>query len=111
MKVNLSQVFVTLDGTPYKENGKEVTLGTMACTALQTPFEDEPKLSGDDKCHRGKLAMWLHGEASANISIEDVALIKKLIDKMATNLIVAQARDFLDPQDKQEVAVEAVEAD
>lgn len=100
MKIDLSQVFKNFDGSPFIENDKKITLGAVACNALQLPYDDESNITGDEKAKRGALAMRIYGEESAEIEVEDVALIKKLIDKMGTPLIVHQARNFLDPKDK-----------
>lgn len=75
-------------------------LGKVARRALLATYPDEPNLSGEEKYKRGKLAdrLWLNGKET--LSVEDVALLKKLISKGYGPLIVTRALDLLDPPAK-----------
>lgn len=96
MKVDFSQSFLGLDGNPIIENGKNITLGDIAANILLADDQEE-KLSGKDKALRGNLAMAIYAaKEPMDLPIEDVALIKDQIGKLATPLIVAQSWKMLE---------------
>lgn len=96
MKVNFTKAFVGLDGERLMEGGKEITLGVITANVLLAENPDE-KLEGKDKAMRGNLAMAAFAaKEPMDMPIEDVALIKEQIGKLATPLIVAQAWKMLD---------------
>lgn len=71
---------------------REVTIGSIAVNALLTPYEDERNLSGDDKVKRFRLAQSIHDAVGEiEVTVEQVALLKSLIAKAYTPLIVGQA--------------------
>lgn len=97
MKRNFSAAIKNLDGKPLKEGDKEVTIGSIAVNALLTPYEDERNLSGDDKVKRFRLAQAIHGaDDEIEVTAEQVTLLKTLIAKAYTPLIVGQAYDLLE---------------
>lgn len=90
-----------LDGHPFVgPDGKDVatTLGSVAETALLSAYQDEPNLSPEDKVKRFALAEKIHlHPTDAQLTAEDVALIKKLVGKSFNALIVGEAWRLLDP--------------
>lgn len=86
---------VNLDGTPIvDERGKEVelTLGRVAIEGLMTPYQDEQSLSGEEKLRRVELARRIQAKDTGKFAAEDIALIKKLINKRYPSpLVVEQA--------------------
>lgn len=102
MQRNFATTIKNLDGKPLKEGDKEVTIGSLAVNALLTPYDDERNLSGEDKVKRFKLAQRIHG-ATGEIEIqsEEISLLKSLIAKAYTPLIVGQAYVMLESESAQ----------
>lgn len=75
---------VNLDGTALvDEKGKQVelTVRTITIESLMTPYPDEQSLSGEEKLKRAELARRLQAGESDKFASEDIALIKKLVNK------------------------------
>ena len=101
MKRNLNVVLKTLDGQPLKEehNGtaRDVLLSRLAVNALLANYEDEKNLSGDDKVKRFKLAQQINdADGEVEVTAEQVSLLKSLIAKGYTPLVVGQAYEILE---------------
>lgn len=100
MKVDFNYVIRDLKGEAVMDGKDEFTLKNVACNALLMPYPDEQQLSGTDKYRRFKLADKIsaaNGEA-VDLSVEEVADLKKLIAKAFSPLVVGRAYDKLDPQ-------------
>ncbi len=103
MQRNFTTPIKNLDGRPLKEGDREVTLASIAVNALLTPYEDERNLSGDDKVKRFKLAQAIHdAQGEIEVTVEQVALLKSLIAKAYTPLIVGQAWAVLESEAAQQ---------
>ena len=107
MKVALDRVMKTIAGVPVKDDSnpdKTLNLRAVAVNALLAPFPDEQSLSGEDKLKRYLLAQKVYAsiyasmELHTELTVEEVALIKKLIGKMYTNLIAGQAWQMLEDE-------------
>jgi hypothetical protein len=101
MLIDVTTVFTDFDGNPMKDAGQQdLTLAAVAISALMATYPDEQGLSGDEKVKRYDLAMRIHRRSAVtvDVAIDDIALIKRLIDKAYTPLVVGQAREFLDPK-------------
>ena len=101
MKRNLNVVLKTLDGQPLKEehNGtaRDVLLSRLAVNALLANYEDEKNLSGDDKVKRFKLAQQINdADGEVEVTAEQVSLLKTLIAKGYSPLVVGRAYDILE---------------
>jgi hypothetical protein len=81
------------DGTEAKA---PFTLGVAAVRALVVPHEDERNLSPEDKFKRGELASRIHNNPALSLKSEEVTLLKKLIGKAYSPLIVFRAWPLLD---------------
>ncbi len=96
MKVNLVAELKSLDGSAIVgTDGNPAVLKGVIVDALMAVFQDEPNLSGEEKMKRFLLAEKVYngvGEYSA----EEVALMKKLIGKAYTPIIVGQAWKILE---------------
>lgn len=77
--------------------GRELSLASTCCNALLAAHEDERALSGEDKVKRWKLAQRIH-DATGEIDIasEEVSLLKTLLAKSYTPLVVGQAWSVLE---------------
>jgi hypothetical protein len=97
MKVNMGAEIVDLDGKtileqvptgqknlmgqPIMEDGGPLTLATVSRNALVAVFQDETTITGEEKVKRWALAMRIKKGAEADLSVEEIVLIKKLIGK------------------------------
>lgn len=120
MKIDFNYKFVTMDGEVIPEkpdkkivdkDGKETikkyppfTLRNISENVLlsqQMDGEGKPKeMSGKEKCERYDLAMRIHKATvkdMADLEVEEIALLKKLIGVGYSTLIVGQAFKILDP--------------
>src|SRR5580698_10714579 len=61
---------------------RDLTLGRAAAHALFGSYPDERNLSGDEKWARGLLAERMKDAPKAELSAEEVTLLKKLIAEM-----------------------------
>lgn len=99
MKIDLDTVLCDLKGVPLKETPeKDFTLGAACCTALLNPFSDEQNLDPKEKFNRYKLAQKISDGGERDLSVEDVATLKKLIGKAFPPLVVGRCYDILDPE-------------
>lgn len=99
MKRNTTAAIKTLTGEPIKDGQADLTLGAVATNALLMPYEDERNLSGDEKVKRFKLAQRIHDAAGeVDISAEEITLLKSLIAKAYTALVVGQAYAILEAE-------------
>ena len=98
MKINFGAPIKDIKGEPIVENEKAVTLGSVSCQALLANYQDETSLSGKDKVERFTLAALCSNETEADINVEDVALLKKLIGKAYGPLVVGRAYEIIDPK-------------
>ena len=89
------------DGEPLKEGGTIITHGLIAFRALNADIPDD-KVEPSVKYERYKLASRLHGPKAdkepINLTIEDAALIKKLVGKVFPPFIMGQVWDALEEQ-------------
>src|ERR1700736_5041438 len=96
MKINFDQVLNDLDGEPIVADGKPLTLCRVARNALLARFQDESP-SGEESYHRHELARGAKGES--DWTPEDVVLLKKLIAKAYTPLVIGPAFDAIEPKE------------
>jgi len=85
------------DCTEPNCTGPVLKLGDVASRALSATFEDERALAGDEKFKRGDLALKVGKGGMHDLTVEDIALIKKVIAKGYGPLIVIRAWTMLDP--------------
>lgn len=98
MQFNLGQAFVDIEGkTIVDEQGVPFTIGSAAINSLLASFDDEKNLSGEDKLKRWELAMSIkNGSIPMEITVEDASLLKKLIAKAYSTMVVGQAWKMLE---------------
>lgn len=87
-----------------REGGPCLTLGSAIFHALLQPFPDEvqpapgtPALSGEDKFKRGALAMKIMDQKQYNFTAPELEVVKKVLGKMYSALIIVQAYRAIDP--------------
>jgi hypothetical protein len=99
MKLALTTELKSLENVVLlQEDGKTpITLSTVIGNALLATFQDEVNLSGEDKVKRFRLAEAAVLRNGYDFTIEDVALIKKLVAKAYGPLVVGRVFQILDP--------------
>ncbi len=106
MQINFSKTISDLDGNPYREGAKALTLGDVSAKSLHTPTQKTMDLSLEDKMYRGELAAKVHKSTTLDVSVEDVALMREAIAASGHNYhIVYVCCGLLDPKVR-EVAAE-----
>lgn len=111
MKIDFSKRMFQLDGTAVEmssrvDGGKVVetkplTFGTVAIESLMVQYQDEKDLTGTEKMRRFELALEVskavdHKLGVGDITSEQASLLKSLIAKGYSSLIVGQAWSLLD---------------
>jgi len=107
--IDFTRPLTSLDGKPIAGNdGKPLetqpTLGSICESALLAQYAEErdPQtgkelISPEDKFARWKLAVKISGGKDVNLTTEELSLVKKLIGKGYSPLIVGQVWTLLDP--------------
>lgn len=97
MKIDFSKQLVNLNGEPLKEDAsnKPVTLGYVIVNALLADNPREP-LDGTEKLERYELAKAIYKGERNDLSAEEVVLIKQLVGKLLSTLVVGQIFEMLD---------------
>jgi hypothetical protein len=98
MRINFAQELKTLSGETINKGESALKLSHVCCDALFATFEDEKNLSGDEKAKRFVLATKIYGADFVDLSPEDVVVLKKLVGKAFSALIVGQAYQMFDPK-------------
>lgn len=109
MAIDFTRVLKTMDGATLTElaqlgDGKppesvNATLGRIACNALVNSNQGERALPGDEQVKRFFLAQKVLGNAAAELSADEIVLIKDRIAKTYDKaLVVGQAWEMLDPE-------------
>lgn len=91
MNRNFDLQFSTFDGTPIDHEGSVFTLKRASVNALLTPFDDERNLPGEKKLERYKLASRIYAGGNIDVTAEEISLLKDLLSKAYSALIVGQA--------------------
>lgn len=109
MNIELATEITDLDGNVLEKDGskegspkEKLTLGLVAVTALVTPVQSEQHLPAEERFKRGELAQRIYGKPSADLKAEEVVMIKSVIGKLYSPLIVFRAWTLLDPPPAEE---------
>jgi hypothetical protein len=106
-KIDFTVILLDADNEPMQEcaaperaadgvckEKRTITLGAVAMRALTAP---EQGISGEDSLKRGQLALGVYRSPGAELTAEEIALIKKQVAKFYSPLVVARAFPLLDP--------------
>jgi hypothetical protein len=107
-KINFTEVLTDQDGfvmtecadipAPKSEDvckvHRPITLGMLAMRALAAP---EQGIAADESLKRGQLAISVYKSEGAQLTVEEIALIKKQIAKFFGPLVVVKTFALLDP--------------
>jgi len=93
MKVDFSQVINGIDGRPLKnQSGTDLALRDMVCEVLSA---NEQGLMVEEKLKRATLALAVYAaETPLDLKIEDVALMKRLVEQYCSPMVVYRAKDM-----------------
>lgn len=111
MRRDFSIELVALGKTVMGNDGKPMTLGEASIGALTANYGDEPQLTGDVKFSRYQLADRINNalaatQGLAEVTAEEIAVLKNLIGKAFTPVVVGPAyaaleQDPTPPADKE----------
>jgi hypothetical protein len=100
MKIQLSTVLNTLEGEPFRIDENELmTLGKLVIRSLLMPFEGD-RADGQAKAKRFEMAIELHGQQEADLSNDDIKMLKDLLGHMWATVVVGQAHRLLDGKEQ-----------
>jgi len=77
-------------------------LGKITCSQCRAVLVAPKELTGEEKVTRGLLATEIHKGGLVDVGTKDIELLKGLIAKEYTSLIVMQAWATLDPHEVEE---------
>lgn len=96
IEINFGTVLTDIDDQPIKDGEKVLTLGRAAAVALMLQSPEDSALPGDEKAKRGHLATLVYPAKPMDLSVDDIALIKKLIGRAYGPIVVTRAYPLLD---------------
>jgi hypothetical protein len=101
MKINLNQMYLTLNGDPMlDEKGKQFTLRDAAIRAYSGDFPNEPKPTAEEAHKRYHFSLDIRNAGEMmDVTIEQLARIKETITKMFGIVIAGQTWDMLEKED------------
>lgn len=82
----------------------KMSLKRAAVNALQAMFEDERNLDGAEKLKRWQLAMKVHAGGEVELTIDDLALIKRLVGKLYGPAVVGPVWSALEAKSESAAA-------
>lgn len=94
MNIKLTELITDLDGSPA---GDGLTLGAAIEQALLIPAKGDDQLTGAAKVKLFMLASRLHGKESADLTAEDVVLVKERVGRLFTPIVVGRVWAAIDP--------------
>ena len=97
MKIDFTKKFTNFDGKPLVDQSsqKELSLGDVCVEALLAVDQKDP-IDGVEKVRRYSLATEIYKGNKESLSAEEAVLLKELVGKYFTTMIVGQALPFLD---------------
>jgi len=91
MLIDFDRVLVDMEGKDIiSKDEKPATVKGVTVEALLATFNDEQNLAGEEKLKRYELAYKIN-EGYRDMTAEDIVLIKKLVGKAYSPIIVGQA--------------------
>lgn len=99
MKIDFSQTFKDLKGEVLKDKDAAdalVNLKDICHLSLLAPQASE-KADGSKKVKMYQLAQKLNVDGEIDLKAEEVVLLKEVIGKVCTTIIVGQAYEMLEP--------------
>jgi hypothetical protein len=100
---DFSSKMTQIDGKPFldptgKPDETQPTLGSIAINALLAAYPDEKDITPEEKVKRFVLAEKIQNhQKDAQLSADEIVLVKKLIGKGYPTIVVGEAWRMLDP--------------
>lgn len=97
MKIDFSKKFTNFNGETLKDSqtGIELSLSDVCVEALMAVDQKDP-IDGMEKLKRYNLALDINKGKKDSLSAEEIVLLKELIGKYFTTIIVGQALPMLE---------------
>lgn len=93
---NLDVLMLDMNDTAMeREKDVPLVVKDVAIIALTSQYNDEPNLNGDEKFRRFELAMKVNKGGAQDYAPEEIVLMKKLIGKAYSPLVVGRAFEVL----------------
>lgn len=100
VEFDITAPILDLDGKPAKDGESVMTAGRIAIMALTMPYADEQSLSGEEKVKRFAVALKIQSHIGSgknpDLGVDDLALIKKLVGKGMTAIVVGRMWELID---------------
>lgn len=99
MAADFNTPITNVDGTPITDTfGKasDFTIGKACINALSADYKDE-QIDGVEKMRRWSLAKSISDHPDYHMTVEEIALVKKLVAKMYSPIVVGPVWQALDP--------------
>ena len=96
MKLDFSMPILDQHDKTIMEDGKELTLGSVSCTALLASFPDEQNLAPTKKVERFDLALIAAKGGQQDVTPEQFTELKGLLGRAFGPLIVGRTYKILD---------------
>lgn len=103
IKRNFCKNLLDINGNIIKDTENVIlTYKNLIVNALVTAFESDKDLSGEDKLKRLNLAENINNKKDeyTTLTAEEVVLIKQLVNKAYSTLVVGRIFNFLENEDK-----------
>ena len=102
MKVNWDAKILNFAGDELKEDGKPVTLATLACGVFMNVLRGDEQLSGDEKEKMFQIGMGATKGGIGEITTDQASVLKKRIGQAYTPLVVGRAFAIIEGKDEAE---------
>ncbi len=97
MQIDFTKTMQNIDGNDFVNEGKKVTLKDITINSLLGVYDDERALDPQIKFRRGLLAQRIYANSKEiDLTVEEIAEVKKLIGKNYGPLFVVQAWQILE---------------
>lgn len=102
MKIDFSQVIRDPKGEPAKQDGEDLTLGSVVATAMFSILPNDEQLSASKKAKMGNLGIAVVNGGEHDVSVDDLSMAKERVAKIYGALVVARVVPMLDPKAKED---------
>ena len=97
MKRDFGTILLDIEGQPLKATSeRHLTLGEACATALLNTYEDDARVSGEEKVHRHTLASLVYQKKWTSVTSEQIALMKTYLARAYGPVVVGPAYQALE---------------
>jgi hypothetical protein len=98
MKIDFSQAIKNWDGSVAEDNGTPINLFAVCCNALLATLPNEQP-DGMTKIQRFAIALKIKNGGEVEVTAEEISIIKDLVGKTYSTLIVGQVYNMLEQKE------------